>query len=449
MALEPANRPAPRRRAQRALTSVPLRLLRRIIEDVNPNALRAVHDDHLTEEERNVYQFVRGHYATHGRFPSFVTLEERRISLPDAPEPLEFYRAEFVNSVQLRHVADAMLRVQEAIASGDGQAAVEAARVAELQSAAPVSHNTLRTLLPVVQAGLDPRMSLHRIVETGIPAVDEAVGGIGRGDIAFLYGRPAAGKTMLQIAGITNLAEDGNRILLISKEMSDWQIAHRILTLYANVDPRIGLQRRISTHAYAELMRRFAEEVPANVLDNIIIPDPTTIRTTEDVKHAVREHQPYLTAVDGTYFVQPAETRSVSSRTERLEQIVREFKSVAFETEQAMLLTWQQNRSKGMDAGSLYGTDAATQDAALAIEVRHHRQDKNIRVGVVTKNRHGPQDFEFGMTYRFKPTNLGITCPIPRRGEDGDDGNDRRAERMRARAINAARGNPATGEVPE
>lgn len=449
MATEPVNRPSPRRRGQRVLSSVPLRLLRRIIEDVNPNALRAVHDDYLTEDEQGVYQFVRGHYSSHGRFPDFMTLEERRIVLPDAPEPLEFYRNEFLNSIRLRQVADAMMRVQEAITANDGEAAIDAMQTQQIDRGAAVSHNTLRTLLPVVQEGLNPVNSLNRIIETGIPAVDEHVGGIGAGDIGFLYGRPAAGKTMMQLAGVLNLAESGRRVLLITKEMSDWQIAHRMLALYTNVDPQVGMQRRISTHAYQEIMRRLQHEVPDAVLDNIIIPDPTSLRTTEDVKHAIREHQPYLTAVDGTYFVEPVNVSRSANRTERLEAVIREFKAVAFDTGQAILATWQQNRGKGMDAGSMYGTDAATQDAALAIEIKHHRQDRSMRVMVVTKNRHGPQDFEFGVTYRFKPTSLGITCAIPRRGDDNDAANDTRAERMRDRAVTAARTQRPTDEVPE
>lgn len=442
MATEPTPRPAPRRRARRALSSVPLRLLRKIIEDVAPSTLNGISEGYLSDDEAQVYEFVRTHYNRHGRFPDMVTLEERRIILPDAPETLDFYRDEFRNNVTIRQAADIMLTVQEAIANNDGEAVRRALSQPADFMGTSVGVRTMREYLPSLGERLDPRSGISHLTPYNVPVLDRYLGGIASADLSIIYGRPATGKTMLQLASVLAVAEAGEPVVLITKEMSESQIVHRLAALTLNIDPQAGIQRPLSTMAHRRFVDGLREQIPRRIMDNIIIPDATRIKTPADVFDVIRDVQPRIAALDGPYFLRPASGRFNTSR-EILEQTVREIKSGCGETDTGMLMTWQQNRTKAVGTEGMYGTDAISQDAATAVEIKSVRGNNSVKTGTITKNRHGPMDVTFGYTYEFKPTRLGVECEIPtqrsRRDErDGVDDNVRNEHQERA--IRRARG---------
>lgn len=453
MATEPVNRPAPRRRARRALTSIPLRLLRRIIEDVAPAALTVIPDEHLSEDEREVYQFVRGHYTRHGRFPDAVTLEERRIVLPEAPEPLDFYQSEFENSVSIRVVADALLAAQEAIQSNDGAAARAALRLGEERSTAPARVVTLRDSIEHLTERMHPAHSIGMLTPFGTPALERYMGGISAGDLAVIYGRPSAGKTMLQMMCILGIADAGETVMFVSREMNADQATARLSALYCDYNPSAGVQNPLSTRAHREISERLRDRFGDRVMNNIILPDAMRLKTPADIYPLVRTYQPRILALDGLYFLRPS-TGKHSSRNEMLEALIRETRTLAGDTNTGTLMTWQANRQKGAAAvgtEGMYGTDAISQDAATAVEIREVRGHSNVRKCTVTKNRHGPMNAEFGITYSFKPTRIGIECPLPAprgaRGEEQQVAESRaRAYQDRAVAQNSRR---RTEDMPE
>lgn len=442
MAQEPTTRPAARRRTRAAIASVNLRLVRKIIEDVAPSALAALPDEALTDQEREIVSFVRGHYQAHGRFPSAVTLEERRIILPDAPEPLEFYQQAAENAIKVRIAAEAMLSAQEALNNNDGDAAMAALRVAY----EPTSTRRSRSLgdhLAGLRETMRPRNNVNHIIPYGVPVLDNYLGGLAAGDMAVIYGRPGNGKTMLQVASALSMAEHGQRVMFITKEMTEPQIVHRMTALYLDFDPRFGMQRPLSTRAYTDIMHRMDTQLPESILNNIIIPDATRVRHPDDILALIREDGPTVIALDGGYFMK-ARGR-VTSQRESYEEIIRGIKQIAVETNLPFLMTWQQNRGKN-NAGTdgIYGTDALSQDASTAVEIRELPGFPALRKGIVTKNRHGPGNTVFGMTYSFKPTQIGQEMPLPlRRGLRGDSPEDAaRAAEYAERAIRSQRERP-------
>lgn len=423
-------RPASRRRVRRALSSVPLRLLRRIIEEQNHSALHGIPDAALNEEEAEIYRFVRQHYARAGRFPAMITMEENRMQLPEAPEPLAFYREAMRTSLRMRNAAELIVRLQEAINANDGDAIAEALAV-RAQDLADVGTSIIRadTLAERVRDSLNPSTSLRAISLTGIPGIDLTVGGVARGDLGFLYARPAVGKTFLQLSGAVRKAMGGERVLFLSKEMTAEQAMHRVVMMHYDVDPSLGLTKRVSTYAYREMMERMTGGLPAELVENLLITDDPAVRTPEDFAALIRETQPELAMLDGSYFLKPAARGTFNSQTERFSQIVRELREAARDTRTGIWATWQQNRTKAVGADGMYGTDAATQDAGLAVELRRSKRDKTIREAIPTKTRHGPEGERIGLTYRFKPTSVGELVQLAPEEDDGDAGG--RAERAR------------------
>lgn len=414
MTADSPARPSPRRRARRALTSVPLRLLRRIIEENDYATFATVSVAGLNEEEAEIYERVRAHHVRHRSFPQPLTLQEWRVDLPEAPEPTSYYRDQMYQNMMVRTAAAMMQDLSQAIEANDGEAIASLliGRRQEIAQTGP-SVVSLRGMADTFRETLRPSNSVLSMIGTGIAGLDEEVGGIKAGDIGVLAARPGVGKTFLQLKGAMDHALEGIRVSFLTKEMSEDQVAHRVFAMYYDLDPRMGVQKRVSTAAFEQVMEMMQDDVPDTLLDNLMVVPPSAVRTTADWFAILRDQRPDIGMIDGTYFMQPHERRSFNSPNDRLETLIREIRQGALECRIANWLTWQQNRGKAMDTSGLYGTDALSQDAGLAVIVRKKRGHNNMRVAEVIKNRHGPEGEELGLSYSMKPTNLGTRVAIP------------------------------------
>lgn len=449
MAREPSpdNRPSPRRRTRRALTSVSLRLLRKIVDDNAVSALLSVPLASLSEEEQGVYERVITHYTQHHAMPQMTTMEEWGFSLPDAPEPLGYYQAEVRTNLRMQAGTDLLMELQDALSARDGEAL---ARVMISRREAVVSSGTrmigLGSMIGNFAARINPVTSLRAITTLGIPAVDAEVGGIPHGSLVILSGRPGSGKTFFQIAGCLAKAAQGELVAVVTKEMSEEQMAHRMIAMHYDFDPRLGIQKRVSTAAFDMMTAALTEALPRALQENLQIVANDSIRTTGDVRAVMEEYRPELLAMDGTYFVQPVGKRSYPSDRERLQDIIRETQQNSQDTNTTTFATWQQNRGGTNDAAEgLYGTDAGTQDAAMLLSIKKVKNHPEMRAMTVDKNRHGGSEgVEMGLTYTFRPTNLGERIPMP----DREDTRRTRAGDYVSRTINAASAPGSRGTQP-
>ena len=66
-------------------------------------------------------------------------------------------------------------------------------------------------------------------VSTGIPAMDELLGGLFPGEMTVIGARPGTGKTALSLQIAEHAARNGKRAVFVSREMSDVQIGERVL----------------------------------------------------------------------------------------------------------------------------------------------------------------------------------------------------------------------------
>ena len=442
--------PRPRRRVSRALASPALQLLRRVIIDDNYSAFTAVPLDGLNEEEREVYNFVHQHYRQNRGFPSDEAMMENRMTLPEAPEPLPYYQQRTTYSMTVSRSVELIRELQEAIEDQDGQRMGSLLMERqEIRLNANASVIRMSDMVEVFRQNINPRENLNVVTGTGIPGLDEEVSGIRNGNIGVLAARPGVGKTFMQLAGAMHLAHGGKRVCFMTKEMNVEEITHRMLCLQFGIDPGLGLQRRVSTMAYNEIMERMRDGVPQALIDNLIFPDPASIRTSADVRATMQEHAPDMSMLDGTYFVEPVKPVDMRNRTERLEQLVRELREDTRDTNRALWMTWQQNRSKAVGTEGLYGTDALSQDASLIVIMKEPRGAEGLRVASVVKNRHGPEGIEVGLTYKFKPTNIGLRCAVPTREITRRDGADQNARAAIQGIQRTPSAQPYVGNIPD
>lgn len=437
-----APQPAPRRRVRRALSSVPLRFMRRLLEANDPAGFSSIPAEELTDEELEVYEAIQRHYQRHRVFPLPETLAENGITLPEATEPLSYYRDQFYNSVRVRRAAELVTEIQGALQSNNGAAAEALLHSYREATANPeLSFVSLGDRVDQFEERLDPASSLMVRCPTGIPAVDDVLGGTKRGGVVFIAGRPGSGKTFTAIAAAMNLAEDGEQVLFISKEMPSEEIEDRMLFMLTDMDPGINVRRFSTTHTRAVIRERRAS-IPESVARNVVFPNHDAIRTTADIEAAIRLRRPTVCVLDGSYFIRAVEVSKTADEREKMAALIRELREIALATRTTIIMTWQQNRTKSFGTEGLYGTDVASQDASLVLMIKKVIGHPTIREVFVAKNRHGADEFSIGMAYGFKPTTVGEGIDLPTDIQREDTPFAQGARRRRG----DSRGSPGTSE---
>ena len=72
-------------------------------------------------------------------------------------------------------------------------------------------------------------------IPTGLKALDDLLGGLGRGKLIVAGGRPGMGKSALGLALAFNAARAGVPALILSIEMTDVELGHRLLSMVSDV----------------------------------------------------------------------------------------------------------------------------------------------------------------------------------------------------------------------
>ena len=73
-------------------------------------------------------------------------------------------------------------------------------------------------------------------IQTGIKSIDERSGGLERGNMIVLGARPSMGKTTLAMNIAENIAYSGGNVLVFSMEMSDDEIADRMISSASGIN---------------------------------------------------------------------------------------------------------------------------------------------------------------------------------------------------------------------
>ena len=433
--------PQPRRRARMTLASIPMRYLSKLVEDQNAQALNAAPVDMLNEDEQAAYRAVQEFFGRYRHFPTVNTMLERGVRLPEAPEPLEFYRDEMNNQIRIRNAATLIHDIQPLLDQRDGRAVQDA--IQQFQDTV-MDPSTGVILYGEARAALlerfTPAGTAGAVRPTGLNAVDVSLGGVRSGGLWAVAGRPGAGKTYIQVAAGVNLIMQRERVLWVTKELSVEEMQDRVLALSTGLNPGLGTNRMASTFTQRVVEERIVNALQGRDNDLAFVEDA---QTPADVEAAMREFNPTQVLIDGTYFLKPVDFNSRDSRTERYEKLIRELQQLGKRTRRTIGLTWQQNRGKAYGTEGLYGSDALSQDASLVLMIKKYKQDDEVRGLHVSKNRHGPEGMDIGVTFKFRPTDIGTLTDLPQ--TRGQRNTDRGRQDHTDRAVQQAMGGRAPG----
>jgi replicative DNA helicase len=413
-----------------------MRYLSSIVSTSDAQALNTAPVEDLTEDEGAAFDNVRRFFSQYNHFPTVETMQERGIRLPDAPESLGYYRDEVFNQIRVRRAALLIQELQPALETRDGIAAQDIVQQFRMANSDPeLGFQSYSAAMPTILDRFTPEGTAGAVRPTGLAAIDDTLGGVRRGGLWAVAGRPGLGKTFIQVAACVGLIQMRERVLYISKELSVEEMQDRILTLSTGANPGLGTRRMASSFLQDILRERVVHALQGRD-DNLYFANSEAVNTPSDIEALIAECNPTQVLIDGTYFLKPTDFNVRDSRTERYEKLVRELQQLGRRTQRTIGVTWQQNRSGAAGTEGLYGSDALSQDASLVLMMKKYKRHPDMRGLWVAKNRHGPDNLEIGVNFGFRPTDIGSVCDVPEDNR-GQRSESRRSEHV-ARAISEA-----------
>lgn len=247
-------------------------------------------------------------------------------------------------------------------------------------------------------------------VKFGISYIDQVTGGAQPGDLWVIAGDTGSGKTFCTLRcalgaalgispellyrsdgtirpndddvindvndssllgpGITRTRYPQRKVLYISMEMSNYQIANRGISLGAQINST-ALRLGEMSHFGMVKTREFLDWWRANNLDEkFILVEGNTDLTVETVVNLVAEHKPDLVVVDGAYMLRQ-EGKKNTSRWEDILTVIERLKRVSLEFRIPIIGTYQFNqKAKERGLSDIMGGQAVGHTASVVLGLR-------------------------------------------------------------------------------
>ena len=179
------------------------------------------------------------------------------------------------------------------------------------------------------------------LIKTGFPGLDELSGGMTRGEITIVGGRPGHGKTTFTINIIKNLIDNGKRVALFNREMTNVEMLKKLIALESG-ELSYGMIRRgvFDMEGVAELSRTKQSIIDKYSSDKLIMFD--NLKDFSSSASEVKKFKPDVIIDDYIQLIKPDNYQE--QRRLQLEKIVNDYKWLAKSTNASTILVSQLNR---------------------------------------------------------------------------------------------------------
>lgn len=253
---------------------------------------------------------------------------------------------------------------------------------------ARVAHATVEAYLETLSQSSD------QILKTGIIDLDNLIGGVRRECLTILAARPSTGKSSLALGIADNVTQRRDAALFFSLEMSERQLAGRLVAWRSGVSA-IDVERgHASDQDYTRVVSSVVEfeDTPLHIV--------TSARTLSDMHAWCRRIAPRVVVVD---YLQLIDVESRSDNQEaKIATISKGLKRLALDRDVCVIALSQlgrapeKRRDKRPHASDLRGSGALEQDADLVLllyreDMYKPTEDNEGMVElIIAKHRDGP-----------------------------------------------------------
>ena len=178
----------------------------------------------------------------------------------------------------------------------------------------------------------------NNIIKFGLPALDIPAGGMTRKEITVLGGRPGHGKTTLVVNIIRSLIEQGNKVIMFNREMSNPEMIRKLVVMEGR-DLSYSKVRKGDLNGSTDEFNKSIEKIKSKYKKNLLMFDD--VRTLDEAMLEISRHKPDVIIDD---YIQLISMPDVTERRFQIEKIVQDYKWICKKENCSALLVSQLNR---------------------------------------------------------------------------------------------------------
>ena len=181
-----------------------------------------------------------------------------------------------------------------------------------------------------------------KLIKTGYNSVDKFAGGLTRGEITIIGGRPGHGKTTMMVNLLASLIDNGHKVALFNRELPNVEVIKKLMCLeskklsYSLI--RQGIHSKDSIKHVEEVRKIIKEKYNE---DKFMMFD--NIRDFAKTASEVKKFKPDVIMDDYIQLVSPE--NKISERRLQLEKLVNDYKWLSKEMKCSVVLASQLNRA--------------------------------------------------------------------------------------------------------
>jgi len=406
-----------------------LKYLRRVIDDNDRSALFHTSEsdflDSTIANEVAVYNYLLSHSAEHGELPSIDAVRaETGVRLPEARDPSSYY----LNKIIERKIYNAAREINQDFRSDMASKDVSnlysiGRRFMDIANDPRISNSSMYDATGMVTSIDQARVNMRGCrdaIPTGYPSVDDAMmGGLRSSDFVFLIARTNIGKTAVLLQMAKTAYEAGNKILIISMELSMDDMSLLFMAHMAGINTKY-----INPYMLGTYDERNLGEVTEGVVeqDRLFIHKGGSGMTPNKVRWLIESLNPDAVYIDSLYLMTPdGSNTSRMDRFSKIAAVVDQTLDIVVDCGVPIINTSQFNRQagKGGGDGSLENigfSDTISTHASLIISMKSvfigenkddskNEMDRSKRELEVLKSRKGAVK-PFKINYVFSPMNF-------------------------------------------
>ena len=265
--------------------------------------------------------------------------------------------------------------------------------ISELREIQPSKQINISDLVEEMRHNIKDKTN---IIPFNKPYLDFSAGGMTRKEITVVGGRPGHGKTTLVINIIKGLIEQGYRVMMFNREMSNTEMLKKLVVmespnlLYANI-------RQNSVGENNEVEFEDTIETIKSKYENLIMYE--SIRNLDDAMREVAKHKPDVIVDD---YIQLIQVNGVKEgRRFEIEKIMQEYKWICKSENCSAILVSQLNReiekridprprmSDYAESGVIEQTAESAVYVFYGYNFDHERYDRYGSEIIISKSRYG------------------------------------------------------------
>ena len=181
-----------------------------------------------------------------------------------------------------------------------------------------------------------------KLMKTGYKSIDKFSGGLTRGEITIVGGRPGHGKTTFLINLLSQMIHSGLKVVLFNRELPNSEMIKKLITLESGKLSYGMVRQGIYDDSEIDELKRVKEKI-AELYNEEKFLMFDNIRDFARSSTEISKFKPDVVMDDYIQLVQPS--GHFDSRRLQIEQLVNDYKWVAKEHECAVVLASQLNRS--------------------------------------------------------------------------------------------------------